>query len=277
MVISAPTTTASPGSMMRPVTEALVLCADNAVLLQRRQAEEKRARMILLLIFNYKLIQLPNSRREPRRHLPQRAQNSSFIAHSDSGVVRRSPQRREQELFAARLLLAAPGLHGHKHGVNLIQDFGIVKAQGPAFVGGIVQVEHAHVQRTLVSRATSSPGLKSSIVHSRLAIQVKSVEDQRFPCGVEDSSKGFLGFSFAINIEHVGNIEIACSHQITDVTVRYQKFLCALDRVLAFFQARSKLVYTRLEACRAQELPAMFCLQSIEPLLSCGQGILCFL
>src|SRR5579864_763335 len=96
MVISAPTTTALPGSMMRPVTEALVLCADNTVLLQRRQAEEKRARMILLLIFNYKLIQLLNSRREPRRHLPQRAQNSSLSRTATQGWlggVRRDANR----------------------------------------------------------------------------------------------------------------------------------------------------------------------------------------
>ena len=62
--------------------------------------------------------------------------------------------------FPARLIASAVRFQGYKDSIDLRQRLGIVQFQNPAFLGSVVLIEDAKIQRLLPIRTATPPRLK---------------------------------------------------------------------------------------------------------------------
>ena len=75
-------------------------------------------------------------------------------------------------------------LNGHENSVDLLKCLGIIAAQEPALIRGIVDVHHAQVKRTITIGTVHSPRLESAgALQTWLLVKIVPVENQKFPFG----------------------------------------------------------------------------------------------
>ncbi len=56
-----------------------------------------------------------------------------------------------------------------------------------------------------------------------MLVQIKGIKNELLILRVEDSAEGFLATSVRINVQNVRDQQVACSHQVTNITVCCQK------------------------------------------------------
>ena len=66
----------------------------------------------------------------------------------------------EKKRLTTWLVTSSVRFHRHKNGINLGKGLGIIALQDPAFLGGIILVEYAEVDRLFSIWPAPTPGLK---------------------------------------------------------------------------------------------------------------------
>src|ERR1700736_1274477 len=100
---------------------------------------------------------------------------------------------RKQQGLPAWSTAPAVRFHRYEDGIDLFQRLRIIKFECPAFLGCVVLVKDTEVQRLLSVGAASAPRLeRAGVFHSRLLIQIISVEDERLPFRIENAPVGLL-------------------------------------------------------------------------------------
>src|SRR5579864_6683295 len=138
-------------------------------------------------------------------------------------VIGFAAQQGVEEGFTGWLLTAAMGLDSHEYGIDFLQLLRIVEAQHPPPIGFAVHVEDPEIRGVILffrSRVSLSPNLeRAGGLDPRLAIEVEGIKNQRFVLGIENTAERFARAAAAVHIEDIGDIELARSHELTDVAV----------------------------------------------------------
>ena len=171
-----------------------------------------------------------------------------------------------QQLFSAWLITSAFGLDGYKYSVDFFHHSWVVELQNPAAIGLIVHVEDSHVDKELFVRGFLAPGLKVNIPHTRLFVEVKCVKLQRFVLGIKDATKRLSRMALRIDIEYIGNQEVARAHEFDDVTIRGQELPLLLYDRIARVNLGGEIVDGFLRAGSLQKIGDTFRLQPAQVL-----------
>src|SRR5580700_865732 len=106
-------------------------------------------------------------------------------------MIRTDAQISEQQLLATRMVASAVRFHGHKYRIDIPESFRIVSLQNPTLLAHIVLVENSQTESLLPVRTPPAPCLKRTrILHARLCIQIKGIENQGFSFCVKHASVG---------------------------------------------------------------------------------------
>src|SRR5262249_31842353 len=128
-----------------------------------------------------------------------------------------------KQFLSGRLFASARRLDGDEDGVDLLKDAGIVELERPALLFQVVDVEEPQTSCCLIVCSLVAPGLKCVVcVQDALIVQLEGVKDQRFVLCVEDPSDGLPRPAFAIIVGNINDVQIAGSHDITDVPINGQ-------------------------------------------------------
>src|SRR4051794_18140253 len=89
-----------------------------------------------------------------------------------------------QEWLAARLLTLDIFLYRHKNGIELGKKLGVVGLDDPAAIALAIEIKKSKTDGMARLAVAVSPRLEDAgVVHAGLLVQVKGIEDQRFPFG----------------------------------------------------------------------------------------------
>src|SRR5690348_12932014 len=100
-----------------------------------------------------------------------------------------------------------------------------------------------------------APDLKDAgIANSGLLVEVKAIKNQRLALGVKHSSEGLAIASFAIDIDHVRNVELTRAHKLADVPVGPQELLLLRQSMVFFAKLCIELLYLEIDGCETCRL-----------------------
>ena len=100
------------------------------------------------------------------------------------------------QLLAGRTGRTAVRFDGNEDRTDFVEDRRIVKAQHPAFLGGVIDVENAEIDGGSRGPGNLAPSLERVLGIQNLGIlEIEGVEDQGLPLGVEDAAERALPFT----------------------------------------------------------------------------------
>src|SRR5882762_3479995 len=148
----------------------------------------------------------------------------------------------EQERLGAGLVASAVGFHGHEDRIDLLERLRVIEPQHPTLRGGTVGVEDTQVERLLAIGASPAPGLEATrALCASLLIEVVGVKDERLPFRIKHAAVGLLGFSRALHVIDLRDVEIARAHQVTNVAVVSQQLLLLIERGFTIMEQMSEI------------------------------------
>src|SRR5712692_492180 len=117
----------------------------------------------------------------------------------------------------------------YKNVVDTSQRFAIVHFEDPTILGWIVHIKHTETARVFFCYSPLPPRLENGAAfQSFLLVQVESIENERFPFGVEDPAEGPLKFSLAADVEYIDNVQTSGAEDVANIVVRRKQLLLAL-------------------------------------------------
>src|ERR1700675_1263075 len=91
------------------------------------------------------------------------------------------------------MMASAVRFYRHKYGIDVLESLRIVSLQNPTLLAHVVLVKDSQTESLLPVRPPSAPRLKRArILHARLRIQIKGVENQGFAFCVKHASIGLV-------------------------------------------------------------------------------------
>ena len=88
---------------------------------------------------------------------------------------------------------------------------------------------------------------------ARLLIEVERIKDQRFSPRIENASEGLLGLTLRIDVENIGNVKLARTHQFANITIGREILLLPLRCGVELTKLSRELIDLRFKAGAAQE------------------------
>jgi hypothetical protein len=94
----------------------------------------------------------------------------------------------------------------------------------PIAFGGIIYIEQPQIQRFFSVGSMRAPRLESAgILYAALFVEIVGIKNQRFSLGIEHTPIGFVRLPISLNVIDLRNVEVASTHQLSDVVVVCEK------------------------------------------------------
>src|ERR1700686_4241327 len=93
----------------------------------------------------------------------------------------------------------------------------------------------------------------TGVLDSGLAIEIKGVEDERFVLRVKHAAKSLTGAASAVDIEYVGDIQLARAHEFANVAVGGQILFVIFELAVLIASSGGKLIDLRFQRGEMQE------------------------
>src|SRR3984957_6598142 len=114
--------------------------------------------------------------------------------------------------------IAIRWLQGDENGIDFREDLGVVTFEDPSPLGLIVGIKDAEALDLPVAALFLGPNAILIVRPLNLGlVGVVRVENERFPLGEEDASKGRLRFAMWISVHYVHDMQVARAHQIAHI------------------------------------------------------------
>src|SRR5438034_1039326 len=156
------------------------------------------------------------------------------------------PKKGEEKLLPVRLVGIIARFEGHEDGIDLGKLFRIADFQDPAFLRLIVHVQYSQALDRRRIGLPFSPRLVGVVcvvcVDYFSLVEIKGVENERLPFGVEHTPEGPSVLSSPIPVIYVNDMQTPRTHEVGNVASRHEQLFLSIEALRLRLQSARKLI-----------------------------------
>ena len=142
-----------------------------------------------------------------------------------------------------RLVGIIAPFEGHEDGIDLGKLFRIADCQDPAFLRLIVHVQYSQALDRRRIGLPFSPRLVGVVCVDYFSlVEIKGVENERLPFGVEHTPEGPSVLSSPIPVVYVNDMQTPRTHEVGNVASRREQFFLSIEALGLSLQSARKLI-----------------------------------